>query len=105
MSLYEDTKLRFLQRGLMDKVKYLENLHNVVPPSAVKRIQQNDKTILNEVLLPAWLKWDVVYSWATTKVMPENGRRCIFCDNASEIGIAFREKWMCDNCVVRIKDL
>jgi len=104
MSLFADTKLKYLQKGMVDRVKYLDNLHNVILPSFIKKIQQNDKTVLKEVVLPEWLNWDLLFDWAS-QIKIENGKRCTLCGNGNEVGILFKEKWICDECLLRLKDV
>lgn len=103
---FEAKKTEFLRRGEKDKVKYLDNLRKIVLPSQLRRIQQNDKTVLMELVVPKWLGWDLLYEWASQLKARERGSRlCILCNESNAAGIDFREKWICDNCFVRVKSL
>ena len=96
--------MQFLQKGLIDRVKYLDNLGKVLQPSVVKRIQQNDKTVLQEVVVPEWMEWELLYDWARQQQVDGEGRKCVFCAQGSEVGMEFKDKWVCDECFQRLKD-
>jgi hypothetical protein len=61
---FEEKKLKFLQKGQIDRVKYFEELNKKLLPSIVHRIQQNDKTVLKEIVKPEWLDWETLFEWS-----------------------------------------
>ena len=103
-SCLETKILEFSRKGDMEKVHWLEKIDILIPPSQVKRIQQNDKTVLKELILPSWIKWDFLYMWADSK-KPREGRICILCNEHRENGIDFREKYVCEDCFLKLKNL
>ena len=88
----------------MEKVRWLEKMDTLIPKSQVERIQQNDKTVLKELVLPSWVKWDFLYTWAASKKTAD-GRRCILCNEYRENGIDFKEKYICEDCFLKLKNL
>lgn len=98
-----DEALRELQRkGALEKVKALKSLGKTIMPSLKKRIQENDKTVLNELFLPKWINWNLLYSWAI-KDLDAGEKRCALCGNASRNGTDFRQKFICEACLIEIK--
>ncbi len=103
MGKFETKKTELLRKGAMEKVKWLENIDKSIMPSAAKRIQQNDKTVLKDLVLPSWVSWDILQDWAASK--GGTGRTCILCNNKAENGIDFREKYICETCFLKVKTL
>jgi len=102
--LFEQKLLELTRRGDKEKSAYLKGLDNTVLPSFVKRIQQNDKTVLREMVVPKWVPWELLYDWAKDKKIA-NGRRCILCGELDEVGIDFNNKFVCEHCFLKIKNL
>jgi hypothetical protein len=94
----------FYRKGAKDKAQYLENLHKKFLPSVIKRIQQNDKTVLKEIVLPEWISWDLVYEWSQTQ-KTGTGRECILCNENKEHGMDFKEKFICETCFLKLKEM
>ncbi|MAG22280.1 MAG: hypothetical protein CL943_03180 [Candidatus Diapherotrites archaeon] len=103
--LFDETILEFTRKGVVDRVKFLRGLRKKVMPSQLKRIHQNDKKVMAELFLPRWVSWDLLYDWASDFKEESAGRDCALCENKSEIGIDFSEKFICDNCFVKLKNL
>jgi len=104
-SFFEEKKQHFLMKGQLGKVKYLETLHMKLLPQQVERIQQNDKTVLRELVLPSWLSWDLLFDWANQMKLTSSSKRCVFCNETDEVFINFKEKFICNNCFVKLKNL
>ena len=104
-TFFEEKKLEFLRKGDIEKVKFLESLNKKLIPSQIKRIQQNDKTVLNELVLPKWLSWDLLFDWANNVKLSNGLKRCIFCDKVDAVFIDFKEKFVCHDCFMKLKEL
>ncbi len=104
MDELEEKRMDFIRRGDKAKANWIASMHKVILPSQIKKIQQNDKSVLREMVLPKWVSWDLLYKWAQNKKVAE-GRRCIFCDSFEEVGIDFKEKFICDVCFLKLKSL
>ena len=102
--IFESMKLEMIRRGQGDRVTFLENLPKQIPPSQILRIQQNDKTVLKDMVLPKWLEWDTLFLWSNQYAIGK-GRPCILCNRHEEHGLDFKEKWICEGCFLKIKDL
>lgn len=102
---FEQTVINFTRKGAEDKVRLLKNLHKKVLPSQLKRIQKNDKSVLKEMFMPKWVSWELLRAWADNFKMPGKGKVCILCDEKKENGIDFNERFICENCFVRLKQL
>ena len=100
----EQKRLEFIRRGDKDKANWLKNMHKIILPSQIKKIQQNNKSVLREMVLPKWVSWHLLRKWAQNKKVAE-GRRCIFCDSFEQVGIDFKEKFVCDSCFLKLKSL
>ena len=105
MDQWDEKMVEMVRRGQRDRVKHLEKLHKSILPMQLKRIQQNDKTVLKDLVLPSWLGWDLLYEWSNRKKVVGKTRECILCNEAQEFGMEFKEKFICDNCFLRLKNL
>lgn len=104
MGKFETKKTEFLRKGEIEKAKWLENIDKTILPSYAKRIQQNDKTVLKELVVPRWVGWDILYDWALSK-KSDSGHMCILCNLNSENGIHYVEKFICESCFLKIKTM
>jgi hypothetical protein len=104
MDMLEMKIIEFTRKGDTVKAGWLKNIDRVILPSQVKKIQQNDKSVLRELVLPKWVSWDFLYEWAAGK-KSNSGRLCILCNTGSECGIDFMEKFVCENCFLKLKNL
>ncbi len=102
---FEQTVIDYTRKGALDRVNLLKSLHKRVMPSQLERIKKNDKSVYQELLLPKWVKWELLRAWAENFEMPQRGKTCILCNSRSETGIDFNDRFICDNCFVRIKQL
>ena len=88
MGIFEEKKNEFYRKGAVDRVKWMEGLKKTILPSQLKKIQQNDKTILQEIVLPKWASWELIYDWAQSR-NTDKGPRCIFCYEQHENGATY----------------
>ena len=96
----------FMRRGEGSRVQFLEHeLRKRVLPMQIKRVRQNDKTVLKELVLPQWLDWDLLYEWSMRESTPQNGAECILCNRKAERGTDFEGKFICDDCFFRIRSM
>lgn len=102
--LFEKKLLELTRRGDQEKANYLKSLNSTVLPSYIKRIQQNDKSVLREMVVPKWVSWDLLFDWAKDKKVSK-GQRCIFCSEVSDVGINFSNKFVCEHCFLKIKNM
>jgi hypothetical protein len=102
--IWEAKKLDMIRRGQKERVEFLEKLNKQLVPSQIIRIQQNDKTVLNEIVLPAWLDWETLYIWSLQTKIKE-GRPCILCSQFSKNGMDFMDKFICESCFLKIKNM
>ncbi|AJF60844.1 MAG: hypothetical protein J4224_02570 [Candidatus Diapherotrites archaeon] len=104
MAVFNETMNEFIRKGAFERVRWMQNLEKTMLPSHIKRIQQNDKTVMQEVVIPRWVTWDLLFEWANKK-NTSSGRRCILCANLDENGIDFKERFICENCFLKLKHL
>ena len=105
-SKFEAKLLELTRRGDIEKMKWMKNINRIILPNHLKRIQQNDKSVLQELVLPKWVSWDLLYEWADGKKHKAEGERaCILCTNYNKVGIDFEEKFICENCFLKLKNL
>ena len=102
---FEQTVINLTRKGAEDKVRLLKNLHKKVLPSQLERIQKNDKSVLQEMFMPKWVSWKLLRAWADNFKKPGKGKQCILCDEKKENGIDFNERFICESCFVRLKQL
>ena len=102
---FDQIIVELTRKGASDKAKFLKNLHKRVMPSQLERIQKNDKSVLQEMFMPKWVSWELLRAWADNFKMPGKGKICILCGQKNETGIDFQEKFICENCFVRLKQL
>lgn len=104
MGIFEETKNEYYRKGAVDRVKWMESLKKTILPSQLKRIQQNDKMVLQEVVLPKWASWELLYDWAQGQ-NNARGKNCIFCYEQHENGANYMDKFICENCFLKIKNI
>ncbi|MBN2067731.1 MAG: hypothetical protein JW744_04650 [Candidatus Diapherotrites archaeon] len=102
---FEEKLLDLARKGAEDKVRILKGLHKKVMPSQFERIRQNDKSVMQELFLPKWISWELLRAWSDNIRPAGRGRTCVLCNEPNEMGITFNEKFICENCFVRIKQL
>ncbi len=102
MDDWEKRMIEWTRRGNLEKVKFLQNLNKIVLPSMKSRIQQNDKSVLHEMVLPSWVSWELLYEWAMRGKENTGKKSCIFCSKP-ELGIAFKGKHICYDCLNEFK--
>ena len=102
---FEQTIINLTRKGAEDKVRLLKNLHKKVLPSQLERIQKNDKSVLQEMFMPKWVSWELLRAWADNVQLMGKGKQCILCDEKNENGIDFNERFICESCFVRLKQL
>ncbi len=102
---FEQTVINLMRKGAEDRVRLLKNLHKKVLPSQLERIQKNDKSVLQEMFMPKWVSWELLRAWADNFKRPGKGKQCILCDEKKENGIDFNERFICESCFVRLKQL
>ncbi len=105
MTKFEEKMLEFLRKGDEEKVKWMRSLNKTVLPSQLRRIQQNDKTVLFEMVLPKWADWSLLYDWGQSRNSPTKGKICILCNLAAENGINYLEKHICESCFLKLKNM
>jgi len=102
---FEQTVINLTRKGAEDRVRLLKNLHKKVLPSQLERIQKNDKSVLQEMFMPKWVSWELLRAWADNVQPMGKGKQCILCDEKKENGIDFNERFICESCFVRLKQL
>ncbi len=100
MNLFEETVSEFQRKGDEEKTKILMGLSKRIAPSQKKRIQENDESVLQELFLPKWVSWEILFAWATKEVSEST---CILCNEKDELGMEFRGKFICANCFIELK--
>jgi len=102
---FEQTIIDLTRKGALDKVKLLKSFHKRIMPSQFERIQKNDKSVLKELFMPKWVSWELLRAWADNFELEGKGKTCILCSQKNENGIDFQEKFICEPCFVRLKQL
>jgi len=102
---FKQMVLDLTRKGAVEKVRFLKNLHKKVMPSQFEKIQRNDKKVMQELFLPKWLSWELLRAWADNVTPIGKGRACALCDLKSDLGIMFNEKFVCENCFIRLHQL
>ncbi len=102
---FEQVLIDLTRKGALEKARFLKNLHKKVMPSQFEKIKRNDKSVLKELFMPKWVSWELLRAWADNFKTPGKGKECIFCGNKSPTGMDFQEKFICEACFLRIKQL
>jgi hypothetical protein len=102
-SLFEEKLFDLKRKGDLQKAKWLESISRHITESQRKRIQANDKSVLQEIVLPKWVSWDLLFEWANSN-KKEKGRRCALCNELDEVGLDYMEKFICQKCFLTIKN-
>ncbi len=102
--LFEETIVNLTRKGAAEKVNFLKSLRKKIMPSQLKKIQQNDKSVLRELFLPKWVSWELLSDWAADFKEQGEGRECILCGKKAAVGIDFNEKFICETCFLKLKN-
>ncbi len=100
-SKFEQIIESLLRKGLVAQVDYLRKLDKLIVPTHKKLIQEGNKAVLKELVLPKWLSWETLEAWAN-KDKEEQGR-CLFCDKQAQY--SFKSQNICKKCIETIKKL
>ncbi|MDO8627225.1 MAG: hypothetical protein Q7K42_02060 [Candidatus Diapherotrites archaeon] len=95
--------LEFTRRGDFEKVKWLKNIGKTIQQSQKMRIAQNDKSVLKELILPKWVNWDLLFTWALASSDKEGKQACIICHTVTMLGTGFKGKFLCGECISDLK--
>ncbi len=98
MNDFEKYVIELTRKGAVDQVAFLKKLDRMVRPSQRKKIQQNDKSVLKELVFPSWLKWDLLYLWAMNRAETDGKQACVFCSEVTQGGTNFKGKFICHDC-------
>jgi hypothetical protein len=102
MERIDELILKYQRIGARDRARWLETIDQKVPPSFKERIKDNDKKILRELILPEWVTWDLLRSWA---LEGSEGEICGFCDKSVDKFVLFKDVVICENCLKELKNL
>ena len=105
MDFWEQRMVEFVRRGERSKVQFLDTLNKSILPVQLRRIRQNDKTVMKELVLPPWLDWDLLYEWSLHHAEPSKGKECILCNRNSEQGSFYNDKFICEECLLNVKSI
>jgi len=100
MSAFETAVTELKRKGDSEKVKWLEGLDKRITPSQKKRIQENDMKVMEEIFVPKWVPWNLLYAWATKE---QENSICIICSEKDSVGMTVKGKFICANCFIEIK--
>ncbi len=104
-NLFDKTYSELVQKRDIEKVRWLDQIEKKIPPTFRKRIQAGDKTVLYELMVPAWVKWSLLYSWATEKVEQKEKNNCALCQQTQENGIHFHSRFICETCFKTLRSM
>ena len=96
MDEFESMILKMQRTGDLDKARWLESIDKKISPMFKQKIIANDKSVLRELILPSWLTWDILRTWA---MRDAETSRCIFCQKEKDEGILFKGHFVCKDCV------
>ncbi|MCR4369327.1 MAG: hypothetical protein NUV67_05475 [archaeon] len=105
MDSWEEKTIEMVRRGQGDRVEYLEKLAKHILPTHLERVQKNDKTVLKEMVLPQWMDWEILREWSLAKKPEGTTRECALCNTENEAGIDFEDKFVCEYCFLKLKNL
>jgi hypothetical protein len=102
--MFNQKVLELTKHGEMKKAACLNSLDNTILPSYVRRIQQNDRTVMKDLVLPNWVTWELLLDWAESKKSPSE-RRCALCEEMHDLGMDFNNKFVCEHCFMKMKNM
>jgi len=105
-SLFEEKYLELKRRGDQEKANWIENIEKHVRPSYIDRILIEDKKVMQELVLPKWVSWELLHSWASE--VKKKGEKiidlCVLCGKRDNLGVYFNEKFICEQCFIGLKN-
>lgn len=103
-SYFEEKYLDLKRKGDKEKINWMENIDRHIRQSMIDRIISNDKSVLNEVVIPKWVSWGLLLSWAQEKRKKEKPDLCVLCGRRDEIGMHFNNRYICEKCFIELKN-
>ena len=100
-SKFEQIINNYLRKGLVGRADYLRKLDSLILPIHKKMIQENDRSVLRELILPKWMEWDVLVAWANKDI--EEHSRCLFCNRPAEY--EYKGQNICSKCISALKKI
>lgn len=98
----EEMILKCERTGQHEKARWLKTIDQRIPPSFKKRIVENDKTVLRELIMPKWVTWEFLRSWALDDA-PEV--RCSACNLVTEDFVNFKNIVLCKDCLENLRKM
>ncbi len=98
----EEMILKLQRTGQLDKSRWLETMDQRIPPSFKKRIVENDKTVLRELIMPNWVTWEFLREWALDDVKRLN---CSACGKVTDDFTNFKQVSLCSECLETLKQM
>jgi len=98
----EEMILKCQRSGALDKARWLQTIDQKVPPSFKKRIQDNDKSIYRELILPTWVTWDFLRDWALDDAEQV---KCSACGQVTEGFTNYKSITLCTECLENLRKM
>ena len=99
---FQDYIDRYYRTGALDKAKWLETIDQKIPKSYKERIAKGDKSVLQELILPKWVTWEMLVEWVKEE---KKGEVCVICGKVVDNYITIHGKVVCMSCITEIKKL
>lgn len=98
----EEMIMKCERTGQLDKARWLKTIDQKVPPSFKKRIVENDKTVLRELIMPTWVTWEFLRDWALDDA---DQARCNACGNTTDNFINYKNITICQECLDNLRKM
>jgi hypothetical protein len=102
MGKLDEIILQWHRIGQKDRARWLETIDIRIPNSFKERIKQNDKKVLQELILPTWLEWDILRTWA---LEGDDSATCNICGSVTEKFTNVKNATVCGDCIREIKNV
>jgi len=94
--------LKCERTGQKNKARWLKTIDQRIPPSFKKRIVENDKTVLRELIMPSWITWDFLRDWALEDA---DEVICTACGKVAQYFINFKNITLCQECLESLRKM
>lgn len=102
MESMQELILKYQRIGARDRAKWLETIDQKIPASFKEKIKNNDKSIFRELILPEWVTWDLLRSWALEGT---EGESCALCNTKATKFVVYKDYVICDKCLTDLKTM
>jgi len=98
----EEMAMKLQRTGQLERARWLQTIDQKIPPLFKRRIIENDKSVLRELIMPSWVTWDFLRDWALEDA---DEIRCSACGLVTENFTNYKNITICNECLENLRKM